>query len=226
MIAIIEHISRKYPEHAWELVSRRPFRAVFRLVRQGAADYYVKLYGPENLKEKLLGLMRPKLLHETLMLWLLGTSGLAVPGIKEHFSLKTARALITHAVSPAKGLHTEDQDRQAEVMLGMSLDLINHGYHFTDMHARNIVLDASGKPFLVDAHGVKPCRRITMENAASLFAQVARHCSLKDRDLEPYLEKIDAIKDPGHLKERIRSLTGAAGGGIGKGLGWIAGLGW
>jgi len=85
------------------------------------------------------------------------------------------------------------------------------------------VLDASGKPFMVDARGIRPCRKITLENAASLFAQVARQCSLKVSDLEPYLEKIDALTDPRRLKERIRSLTGASGGCLGKGFGRTAG---
>jgi hypothetical protein len=208
MIAMMEHISKKYPGHAWEFVSRSPLRTVFRLMRQGAEEYYVKLYPPARLQEKLLGLLKPKILHEALMLWLLGHSGLPVPGIREHASMKHARFLITHAITPSRGLHAESPARQAEVMLGLSLDLINHGYHCTDMHARNIVLDGSGKPFLVDARGVRPCRRITLENAASLLAQVARQCSLKVSDLEPYLEtpeKKDQVARRGPLGKARRA---------------------
>lgn len=204
---MMEHISKKYPEHAWELVSRRPFRAVFRLVRHGTAEFYVKLYGPSRLGEWLRNLLRPRVLHEAFMLWQLGMSGIPVPGIREHARWKNRGVLVTHAVFPARGLHTEDMSVQARVMLGLSLDLINHGYHFTDMHPRNIVLDGSGNHFLVDAHGIRACRKITMENAASLFAQVARLCRLGDRELDPYLERIDAVTDPGYLRKRIRALA-------------------
>jgi hypothetical protein len=221
---MIEQISKKYPEHAWELVSRRPFRTVFRLVREGAAEYYVKLYDRARFRERLMSLLKPRMPHEALMLWQLGLSGMPVPVVKDHMHGRNAGALITQAIFPARGLHAEDPGRQAQVMLGLSLDLINHGYHFTDMHARNIVVNGSGKAFLVDAHGIRLCRRITMENAAALFAQVARICSLRERDLEPYLEKIDAITDLGRLKERIRSLSGATGGTIGRGLDMLAGL--
>jgi hypothetical protein len=214
---MMEHIARKYPEHAWELVSRRPGRSVFRLVRHGAAEYYVKLYGAPRLKDRLLGLLRPKILHEAFMLWQLGVSGFPVPGIREHLSLSKAGALVTHAIAPCRGLNAEDPARQAQVMLGLGLDLINHGYAFTDMRADNIVLDGAGKPFLVDAYGIRPCRRITLENAASVFAQVARQCSLGVRDLDPYLARLDAVSDLGKLRERIRVLRMKGCGETGRG---------
>jgi hypothetical protein len=205
---MMEHIAKKYPGYAWELVSQRPFRTVFRLVRQGVAEYYVKLYPTSRLWEKLVNLLKPKVVHEAIMLWQLGMSGFAVPVVREHLRLRNTGALITSAILPGRSLHAEDPERQARVMLGMSLDLINHGYHFTDMHPRNIVLDGEGKPFLVDAYGIRTCRKIRLGNAATLFAQVARHCSLKDRDLDPYLEKVDAVGDLGRLKKKIRSLIG------------------
>lgn len=223
MLAMMEHISKKYPGHAWELVSRRPFRAVFRLVRQGAAEYYVKLYRRATLGERIMALLKPNILHEALMLWQLGLSGFPVPAVREHLRLPEAGALVTTAIFPARGLHEEDRQRQADVMLRMGLDLINHGYRSTDMHAGNIVLDESGKPFLVDAHGVRPCRKITLENAAALFAQVTKACSLKDRDLDPFLGRVDAIPDPGLLKDRIRAISGRAGKKIGGGLGCFSG---
>jgi hypothetical protein len=207
---MIEHLSEKYPGCAWEFVSRKPARTVFRLVRQGAAEYYVKFYDTRGLRERLKSLLRPKIPHEAFMLWLLGMSGIPAAKVREHLRLPGADAIVTDAVPEASGLPASSRDRQVEVMLDLGLTLINHGYHFSDLHPRNIVLDAAGLPHLVDAYGIRPCRRITLENAASLFAQVARHFGLSEHDLHQHLVRIDAIRDVGMLKKRIRRLCLAA----------------
>ncbi len=204
---MMETISSKYPDHTWELVSERSIRCIYRLLRNDSVEYYVKIYNPDTLLEKIRNFLSPRTLHEAYLLKQLQYSGIPVPEVKEHIHRKEASALITRAIFPAKGLHEVEKDAQIRIMLGMCVDLINHGYHFTDMHAGNIILDEKDTPFLVDAYEIIPCRRITPKNAASLLAQAANIYNLSGKDLDPYLSRIDAIADPGKLKRRIRSLS-------------------
>lgn len=204
---MIENISSKYPDHRWELVSERSIRCIYRLLLKDSVEYYVKIYNPDTWLEKIRNFLSPRTLHEALLLKQLQYSGIPVPEVREHIRLNQASALITRAIFPAHGLHEVDRDAQIRIMLGMCVDLINHGYHFTDMHAGNIILDEKDKPFLVDAYEIIPCRRITAKNAASLLAQAANIYDLSGKDLDPYLSRIDAITDQGMLKRKIRSLA-------------------
>ncbi len=204
---MIENISSKYPDHRWELVSERSIRCIYRLLRKDSVEYYVKIYNPNTWLEKIRNFLSPRTLHEAVLLKQLQYSGIPVPEVQEHIRLNQGSALITRAIFPAKGLHEVERDTQIRIMLGMCIDLINHGYHFTDMHAGNIILDEKDKPFLVDAYEIIPCRRITPKNAASLIAQAANIYDLSGKDLDPYLRRIDAITDQGKLKRKIRSLA-------------------
>jgi tRNA A-37 threonylcarbamoyl transferase component Bud32 len=204
---IVEHISLKYPDHRWELVSKRSNRSIYRLLRGDAVEYYVKIYDPKSPLEKLRNRMKPRTLHEFRMLQQLQLSGLPVPEVKEHISIGNSTALLTRAVFPSKSLLEMKREDQIRIMLEMSVRLINHGYHFTDMHAGNIILDSRGKPYLVDAYEIIPCRKITLGRAAALLAQAGSDFHLSDEELDPYLLRVDGIKKIGMLRRKIRSLS-------------------
>lgn len=203
----MEQISSKYPDHRWELVSERSNRRIYRLLRGGIIEYYIKIYDPRGLIEKLRNRLNPRTLHEFRMLQQLQLSGLPVPELKEHISVGYSTALITRAIFPSKSLLEVKREDQIRIMLEMSVRLINHGYHFTDMHAGNIVLDSHGKPYLVDAYEIIPCRKITLRRAAALLAQAGSDFHLSDEELDPYLHKVDGIEKIGMLRRKIRSLS-------------------
>ncbi len=207
MDAVMKKISSLYPEHSWELVSRRSARSIHRLLRQGEVGYYVKLLLPRTLPEKLRNLIYPKTLREAAMLARLMHAGIPVPEVCGHVRAGSASALITRAVSPARGLFEEGRQRQIEVMLDMSVRLLNAGFGFSDMHLGNIILDRHGSPFLVDAYEIAPLKKTTLKHAASLFAQVVNIFDLSREELEPYLVRAAGIGETEAAWERVRSLS-------------------
>jgi tRNA A-37 threonylcarbamoyl transferase component Bud32 len=198
------HISSLYPGHSWELVSERSVRSIYRLVRQGKVEYYAKIYSPRMLPDKLRNFLYPRTLYEARMLARLLHSGLPVPEVCNHIRMGSESALITHAVFPARGLFEVERERQIRVMLDMSVQLLNRGYRFTDMHIGNIILDRYNSPVLVDAYEIYPVKKMTSGHAASLFAQVASAFDLPVERIEPYLVQVEGIGDVTTVREMIR----------------------
>ena len=198
-------ISLLYPEHSWELVSRRSARSIHRLLRQGEVEYYVKLHSPCTLPEKLGNLLSPKTLREAGMLSRLMRAGIPVPEVCGHVRAGSASALISRAVFPARGLFDESRERQVAIMLDMSVRLLNAGFGFSDMHPGNIILDRHGSPFLVDAYEIVPLKKTTPGHAAALFAQVVNIFDLSREELEPFLMRVAGIGDTVAAWERVRS---------------------
>ncbi len=207
MDAVMKKISSLYPEHSRELVSRRSARSIHRLIRQGEVEYYVKLVSPRTLPEKLRNLLYPKTLREAAMLARLMHAGIPVPEVCGHVRAGSVSALITRAVFPARGLFEESRQRQIEVMLDMSVRLLNAGFGFADMHPGNIILDRHGSPFLVDAYEIAPLKKTTLKHAASLFAQTVNIFDLSREELEPYLVRAAGIGDTTAAWEKVRSLS-------------------
>lgn len=207
MDTVLKKISSLYPEHSWELVSRRSARSIHRLLRQGEVKYYVKLHSPRTLPEKLRNLLYPKTLREAGMFARLRHAGIPVPEVCGHVRAGSASALITRAVFPARGLFEESRQRQVEVMLDMSVRLLNAGFGFFDMHLGNIILDRHGSPFLVDAYEIVPLKKTTLKYAAALFAQVVNIFDLSREELEPCLMRVAGIGETTAAWETVRSLA-------------------
>ncbi len=205
MDLVMEKISSMYPEHSWELVSRRSARSIHRLLRQGEVEYYVKLHSPRTLPEKLGNFLSPKTLREAGMLSRLMHAGVPVPEVCGHVRAGSASALITRAVFPARGLFEESRKMQVAIMLDMSVRLLNAGFGFSDMHPGNIILDRHGNPFLVDAYEIIPLKKTTLKHAAALFAQTVNIFDLGREELEPFLMRVPGIGDRTAAWERIRS---------------------
>lgn len=211
METIRKRLSSMFPGHSWELVSERSVRSIYRLVRRGEVEYYVKIYSPRTFAEKLRNILYPRTLHEARMLARLRNSGLPAPAVNNHVRAGSESALVTRAVFPAKALYEEKREKQIEVMLNMSVRLLNEGYCFTDMHAGNIILDCNGNPFLVDAYEISPFRIMTSGHAASLLAQVASVFDIPAEKLDPYLAQIRGIGDIGALRDKVRSRSRTLG---------------
>jgi tRNA A-37 threonylcarbamoyl transferase component Bud32 len=177
---IREYLSTKYPDHTWVLVHQRSVRSVYRLDKNGTPQYYVKIYDPVDLAEKIRNFFRPRTLHETDMLEQLKKSGVSVPELHDHIRFRTSSALITHAVFPSTPLHEIDHEKQASIMLDLAVSLLNKGFFFTDMHAGNIILDGNQVPYLLDTYEVEHCEKITRNHIISLFAQVLNIYHISD----------------------------------------------
>jgi len=202
-----EIIAGRYPEHTWELVSERSIRSIYRLMKDGRAEYYVKIYSPESLMERVRNLLSPRTRREARMLGHLKLSGIPAPEVVCHLRSGSSSTLITRAIHPARTLHTAERSVQVSAMLEICVRLINSGFHYTDMHAGNIVLDKENNAFLVDAYEVERCKGITLEKAADLLAQAVNIYEIGDAELEPFLKRIDAIPDKASLMKRIHELA-------------------
>lgn len=205
MDAVMKKISSMYPEHSWELMSRRSARSVHRLIRKGEVEYYVKILSPRTLPERLRNLIHPKTLREASMLDHLMHAGIPVPEVCGHVRAGSSSALITRAVFPARSLFEESRQRQIEVMLDMGVRLLNAGFGFSDMHLGNIILNRQSSPFLVDAYEIVPLKKTALKHASSLFAQVVNIFDLSREELEPYLMQTAGIGEADAAWEMIRS---------------------
>mgnify|MGYP002683008875 CR=1 FL=1 len=134
METIRKRLSSMFPGHSWELVSERSVRSIYRLVRQGEVEYYVKIYSPRTFAEKLRNILYPRTLHEARMLARLRNSGLPAPAVNNHVRAGSESALVTRAVFPAKALYEEKREKQIEIMLDMSVRLLNEGYCLSLIH--------------------------------------------------------------------------------------------
>ncbi len=206
-----EYISARYPGFRWEPVSLRSARSVYRLMRQDRIEYYVKICSPKNPIYKLLNLIRPKTRHEAAMLESLRATGIRVPEVQEHLTHLSGSALITRAVVPSRTLYEQPRETQVRIMLDMCTELINRGYHFTDMHAGNIILDGSDRPVLLDAYEITPLKGMSMDKAASLMAQAVNIYDISVEELEPYLARISGVRDIAALNGKIHALACAQG---------------
>ncbi|HHO77029.1 MAG TPA: hypothetical protein ENN05_11485 [Deltaproteobacteria bacterium] len=198
-------ISSRYIEHEWCLIQERSIRRVYRLDRGTTPEYFVKIYDPEGPVAKLRNLLRPRTLHEADMLRHLKGCGLNVPEVVDHIRLAASSALITKAVHPCRGLHDLERQKQASVMLDMTVELLKNGFFFSDMHLGNIVLDDSDRPYLLDVYEVNPCRVIRPRHVIALFSQVLAVYDIGDDELEDALKRIGSLYESKGLAQEIRA---------------------
>ena len=201
---IIEYLSSKYPHHTWVLVHKRSLRSVYRLDADDVPEYFVKIYDPETALEKLRNLLRSRTLYEARVLAQLSSSGIYVPEVHAHVRFYAASALVTRAIVPATPAYEIEHKRQADIMLGLAVQLLKNNFFFTDMHAGNIVLDSDDRPCLLDAYEIEPCKRITTGHIISLFAQVQNTCDVTDDVLIKALEGLGTGYDSAKLAHEIR----------------------
>jgi len=201
---IREYVSSKYPGHTWVLIHERSIRSVYRLDKGGVPEFFVKIYDPKTTLEKLRNLLRPRTLHEAHMLAQLNSSGILVPGVHDHIRYYASSALVTRAVAPAQPLYEIERTGQAAIMLDLAVKLLDNNFFFSDMHVGNIILDRDGRPFLLDAYEIKPCRKINEGHIISLFAQVHNVYDTPDDKLMEALERLGSRFDPAELAQKIR----------------------
>jgi tRNA A-37 threonylcarbamoyl transferase component Bud32 len=201
---IKDYLASQYPHHTWVLIHERSIRSVYRLDKGSVPQYFVKIYDPKTFLEKIRNLLRPRTLHEAHMLARLNSSGILVPGVHDHIRFHFSSALVTRAVAPAQPLYEIGRTEQAAIMLDLAVKLLCNNFFFSDMHVGNIILDRDGRPFLLDAYEIKPCRKIREAHIISLFAQVHNIYNTLDDELMEALERLGIRYDPSELAQKIR----------------------
>jgi len=201
---IRDYLASKYPGRTWVLVHERSVRSVYRLDKDGVPEFFVKIYDPKTVPEKLRNLLRPRTSYEVRMFTQLKARGIYVPEVHNHVRFHAASALVTRAVVPATPLFEIGRKKQAAIMLDLAVRLLRNNFFFTDMHAGNVILDGHARPCLLDAYEIKPCKKIGTGHIISLFAQVQHIYDAADHELIASLEKLGSGYDCEQLAHEIR----------------------
>ncbi len=200
----MEYFKDKYQGYRWDLVQSKRVRSVYVLSLWGVPELYMKIYHPDSLFQKLRNLIYPKTLKELRILERLRDADLPVPEAVDHMREGYESALVTKAIHPATVLTQLPEDRQVRIMLSMASRLLRKGFFYKDCHAGNFVLDATGKPILVDAYAVSPVDTITGELVTRQLSQIASSYPIPEAALENCLDGLLPPHDWQYIIEEIR----------------------
>ncbi|HDP25097.1 MAG TPA: hypothetical protein ENN34_06610 [Deltaproteobacteria bacterium] len=186
-----------------KLFQERSSRKIVVLEKQGSTEYFCKVYDASDFLSRMRNRFFPKTLKEADMLGRLKEKGLPVPEIQGHMLHAGASALITRAIEPAQSLWEVDPSIRGTIMLEMAVLLLKHGFSHRDMHPGNIILDSSGRAFLIDAYEISAHGRIGKREIIRLFAQIFNASNISPADLEKHLVGFQHIDDSATLAAKI-----------------------
>lgn len=186
-------LRERYAGYDWQLVQEKKVRSVYRLVEDGEAVFYVKVFHPTGAFLKMRNRCASRAAHEARTLEALRAAGITVPEVVEEMRRGSVSVLVTRAVPGAEPVEGADEDVRATVLLELSCILLERGFRHGDLHAGNVVIEEEGESVLLDVYEVRPIKDIRDKHVVELFAQVLHDLELTDEDLRPYLRRLRAV---------------------------------